>query len=113
MQPQPAAFVRIRNAAALSPGRSRAVSVGAYEVAIFNVDGEFYALENSCPHQGGPLADGWLEAEVIICPWHGWCFDVRSGKMTLGDYARVATFQVQRDGPDLLVAAQPNEEVNA
>lgn len=103
-------FVRVKGAAALAPGGGRAVTAGAYEVAVFNVEGEFYALENRCPHQGGPLAEGWLERTIITCPWHGWCFDVRSGKMTLGDFARVPRFTVQRDGLDLLVSEQPEEE---
>lgn len=105
-----AGFVRLRNAADIAPGSSRAYSIDRYEVAVFNVGGEFFALENSCPHQGGPLADGWLEEAQITCPWHGWCFDVRSGKMTLGDYARVARFAVQRSGRDLLVSTEPLEE---
>lgn len=94
----------------MAEGTSRAVNAGVYDVAVFNVRGEFYALENLCPHQGGPIADGWLEEAVIACPWHGWCFDVRTGKMTLGDYARVPRFAVQRDGADLLVGTQPLDE---
>ena len=104
------ALIRIRGGAALANGQARAARAGRYEVAIFNVGGELFALENTCPHQGGPLADGWLEGPMITCPWHGWCFDVRTGKMTLGDYARVARFAVMRDGPDLLVGTRPLED---
>lgn len=103
-------FVRLHGAAEIPAGSGRAYAIDRYEVAIFNVAGEFYAIENSCPHQGGPLADGWLEQTLVTCPWHGWCFDVRSGKMTLGDYARVARFAVQRAGRDLLVSTEPLEE---
>lgn len=49
------------------------------EVALFAVDGEFYALNNSCPHMGGPLAEGPFEGHIVTCPWHGWEFDVRDG----------------------------------
>ncbi|MFN2448236.1 MAG: Rieske (2Fe-2S) protein [Candidatus Baltobacteraceae bacterium] len=110
MQPQAPKFIRVAGAAALAPGSASSVSVGAYDVALFNVDGEFYALENSCPHQGGPLADGWLEGSTITCPWHGWCFEVRSGKMTLGEFARVARFAVRREGSDLLIGSRPLDE---
>ena len=103
-------LIRIRGGAQILPGTARAARVGRYDVAIFNVGGELFALENSCPHQGGPLADGWLENGLVTCPWHGWCFDVRTGKMTLGDYARVPRFAVVRDGADLLVASRPLEE---
>jgi nitrite reductase/ring-hydroxylating ferredoxin subunit len=101
------AFVRIARTSDIPPGEGRAYAVGRYEVAVFNVDGKLYALENSCPHQGGPLADGWMEGALITCPWHGWCFDVRSGKMTLGDYAFVPRFELQLRGDDLYVSTEP------
>jgi nitrite reductase/ring-hydroxylating ferredoxin subunit len=108
--PQPApAFVRVASTGDIPPATGRAFAVGRYEVAIFNVDGSFYALENSCPHQGGPLAEGWMEGALITCPWHGWCFDVRSGKMTLGDFARVPRFELRIDGEDLYVSTEPSE----
>jgi nitrite reductase/ring-hydroxylating ferredoxin subunit len=103
-------FVRIARARDVAPGRSRGYRVGRYEIAVFNIDGELHALENSCPHQGGPLADGWLEGPYITCPWHGWCFDVRSGKMTLGEFARVPRFELRILGEDLYVATEPLDD---
>jgi nitrite reductase/ring-hydroxylating ferredoxin subunit len=100
-------FVRIAAAGEIAPGSSRAFSVGRYEVAVFNVDGELHAIENNCPHQGGPLADGWLEGPLVTCPWHGWCFDVRTGKMTLGEFAHVPRFALQRRGGELFVSTEP------
>lgn len=100
-------FVRAGDVSNMPPGTARPFSLGHYDVAIFNIDGEFYALENVCPHQGGPLADGWLEGPNVTCPWHGWCFDVRTGKMTLGDFARVRRFAVRREGDDLFVSTEP------
>jgi len=102
--------IRIASVHDVPPGTGRAFALPRYDVALFNVDGEFYALENSCPHQGGPIADGWLESATITCPWHGWCFDVRSGKMTLGDFARVRRFEIVRRGEDLFVSDEPVEE---
>lgn len=104
------AFVRIGAAAEIPPGCGRAFPVGRFEVAVFNVGGAYYALENTCPHQGGPIADGWLEGAEVTCPWHGWCFDVRSGKMTLGDFARIARFAVERRGDDLYIDPAPLQE---
>ncbi len=49
-------------------------------VALFNVDGEVFALDGVCPHQGGPLGKGQLDGAVVTCPWHGWQFDVRDGQ---------------------------------
>jgi nitrite reductase (NADH) small subunit len=102
--------IRIASIGDIPAGGGRAFTVGRYEVAIFNVDGAFYAVENSCPHQGGPLADGWMEGPLVTCPWHGWCFDVRSGKMTLGEFAHVPRFELQVRGDDLYVSTEPQAE---
>jgi nitrite reductase (NADH) small subunit len=72
-------FVRVAAAAAIPPGRAKAVMVGDREIAVFNVEGRFYAIEGTCPHQGGPLAEGWIDGHVVTCPWHAWSFDVRTG----------------------------------
>lgn len=103
-------FVRVACRQDIPPEEGRAFTLGRYEIAVFNLGGEYYALENSCPHQGGPLADGWLEGPLVTCPWHGWCFDVRSGKMTLGDFARVPRFDVDVRGEDLFVSTEPADE---
>jgi nitrite reductase (NADH) small subunit/3-phenylpropionate/trans-cinnamate dioxygenase ferredoxin subunit len=102
-------FLRLASVHDIPPGTGRGFAVGRYEIAVFNIDGAFYAIENSCPHQGGPLADGWLEGPLITCPWHGWCFDVRSGKMTLGEFAHVPRFDVQVNAGELYVATEPTE----
>lgn len=103
-------YERIADAGAIEPGSGRSFSVGRYEIAVFNIDGALFALENSCPHQGGPIADGYLEGPLVTCPWHAWCFDVRSGKMTLGDFATIPRFDV-RDGSDgIFVATEPMDE---
>jgi nitrite reductase/ring-hydroxylating ferredoxin subunit len=50
------------------------------EIALFRVQGEIFALNNACPHQGAPLAEGQLQGYCITCPWHAWDFDVRTGE---------------------------------
>lgn len=66
-------------------GQAIEVVVDNQMVALFNVDGTFYALDGVCPHQGGPLGNGDLDGCVVTCPWHGWQFDVRSGKNQLSE----------------------------
>jgi len=61
------------------PGAALERVVGDRIVALYNVDGEFYAIDGVCPHQGGPLARGLLAGGVVTCPWHGWQFDVTTG----------------------------------
>ena len=103
-------YERVADAGAIGPGRAQSFSVGRYEIAVFNVDGEFFALENACPHQGGPIADGALEGPIVTCPWHAWCFDVRSGKMTLGDFATIPRFGVRSEPDGLWLSTEPMEE---
>lgn len=79
----------------IGEGERKLVEAGGRELAVFHVDGEFYALLNRCPHQGGPLCHGELarpitssrpgeyvvgDGHLIACPWHGWEFDLRSGR---------------------------------
>jgi NAD(P)H-dependent nitrite reductase small subunit len=103
-------FVTVAHVADVAPGTGKAVVVGDREIALFNVDGTFYALDNTCPHQGGPLAEGWIEGETVTCPWHAWCFTMRDGKMTLGDYASVDAFDVRVEGDVVMVSRTPRGE---
>lgn len=103
-------FVRVLDLAALAPGRSRVVRVGRYDVALFNVGGELFALENACPHMGGPIADGHLDGLTVTCPWHAWCFDLRTGKMTLGDFAWIPRFETRAEDGAVWVSKEPLPE---
>ena len=74
-----AAWVRVGKISDIEDGKALAVQAGAAQVAVFNIDGKFYAIENRCGHRGGPLADGHCEGVIVTCPWHGWTFDVKTG----------------------------------
>ena len=73
-------WIRIAQVADCPPGSSLELVAGDRIVALFNVDGRFHALDGVCPHQGGPLGKGSLAGCIVTCPWHGWQFDVRTGK---------------------------------
>jgi len=73
-------FIPVISAASLLPGQGRLVHVHGQEVAVFNCDGEFFALDNSCPHKGCPLSAGLVKDGQLFCPFHGWEFEVRSGR---------------------------------
>jgi nitrite reductase/ring-hydroxylating ferredoxin subunit len=100
-------FVSVARTADIPPGEAKAFVVGDREVAIFNIDGAFHAIENTCPHQGGPLAEGSLEGQVVTCPWHAWCFDVTTGEMTMGGFTSVDAFDVQLEGSTISVSSEP------
>jgi nitrite reductase (NADH) small subunit/3-phenylpropionate/trans-cinnamate dioxygenase ferredoxin subunit len=96
-------FVRVASKNELAPGSCTTVKAGETEVALFNVDGNFYAVHNTCKHRGGPLGEGDLEGTTVTCPWHGWTYDVTNGKCTFNEEVRVDTYQVKVDGDDVLV----------
>ncbi len=101
-------YVRVAAVGEIPAGRGKAVVVGGREIAVFNVAGSYYAVEGTCPHQGGPLAEGWLEGPLVTCPWHAWCFDVRTGRMVLaGDFCALDTFDVRVAGGDVEVDSEP------
>jgi len=75
------------------------VELGEEEIAIFRLEDGFYALDNVCTHQGGPLGDGKVEEGCVYCPWHGHEFDIRSGEHGQMDHLDTRTFPVEeRDG---------------
>jgi NAD(P)H-dependent nitrite reductase small subunit len=100
-------FVPIAKVGDVAPGSATTVVLDGRDIALFNVDGAFYALDNSCPHQGGPLAEGWIEGLTVTCPWHAWCFRLDDGRMTLGDFAAVDAFAVRVEGETVSVARSP------
>jgi nitrite reductase (NADH) small subunit len=100
-------FVRVARRRDVSNGPATIVRAGRYEVAIFDVGGELRAYENCCPHQGGPIGEGIVEGETVTCPWHAWSFDLRDGKMTLGDFAALRRFEVRVEGDAICVSTEP------
>lgn len=79
----------------LQDGEALAVEVEGRPVAVFRVDGEFYAIAGECTHQGGPLAEGELSGTTVTCPWHGARFDVTTGKVkSLPATADEASYEV-------------------
>ena len=86
-------------ASELPPGRAKLVFLGGEPVAVFNVDGQFYAIGDACTHAGGPLSDGELEGKTVVCPWHGSCFDVTTGEATCGPAEKpVKTYRISMNG---------------
>lgn len=82
----------------LRPGEARHLKVGKSDIALVRVGDEFFALSNVCRHAYGPLAEGIVEGYMLVCPWHGWRYDVRDGTTNHPD-ANVKTYEVHtRDG---------------
>ena len=96
-------FVRVAAVSDVAPGTGKVVEAGGRSLALFNVDGKFHAMDNTCPHMEGPLGEGFLTGPVVACPWHGWEFDVTSGKNTADDACAVPCFEVKVEGGDVFV----------
>ena len=80
------------------------LEVGGQSIAIFNIAGTYYAIENTCPHRGGPLAEGMMAGEEVICPWHGSRFNVKTGAVLTPPAQRgVKSFPVRVTGSDVEV----------
>jgi nitrite reductase (NADH) small subunit len=98
-----AEFVKAASLSELSPGSAKVVEVAGKTLALFNVEGTIYATDNTCLHQGGPLGEGELMGEVVVCPWHQWEYNVRTGE-NVGDASlKLTTYPVQVEGDDIKV----------
>jgi nitrite reductase (NADH) small subunit len=97
------AFVRVAKATDVAPGQIREIQVQGTTIAVANVGGQFHAINNTCLHRGGPLGQGSLQGNVVTCPWHGWTFDVTSGRVTYNQAGGVACYPVELRGEDVYV----------
>jgi len=99
-----AQFIRVVSAADLAPGKAKCVEVAGKTIALFNLDGTFYAIDDTCTHRGGPLSEGELEGTDVTCPWHGGIFNVTTGAVIGGPAPQnVAAYKVRVVGSDIEV----------
>jgi nitrite reductase (NADH) small subunit len=97
-------FVRILSKAELpGDGEAREIPCDGKMLCIANVDGKISAMDNVCPHRGGPLGEGIVENGKVVCPWHAWAFDVVTGVAEHSPNDRVEVYPVKIEGDDVLV----------
>ena len=99
-----AEFVSVAKISELTPGTGMVVEVNGVSVALFKIDGAVYAIDNTCPHRGGPLGAGTVEGRVVTCPLHMWDFDICTGEFTANREIRIATYAVEVEGDEIKVA---------
>jgi nitrite reductase/ring-hydroxylating ferredoxin subunit len=73
------AFTKVAAVEEVGPGTAKQVAIRGKKLGIFNIDGSFYAIDDTCTHRGGPLSEGSCEGTVVTCPWHGARFDLKTG----------------------------------
>lgn len=96
-------WIGVAAASECPPGSSIERIVGDRVVAIANVDGRFHAIDGLCPHQGGPLGSGFLCGTLLTCPWHGWQFDVTTGRHRISSTVRQAVHEIREQEGRLFV----------
>lgn len=83
--------------------QGKAVPVDGRMVAVFRKQGEWYAIDDLCPHMGASLAEGFVEENTVTCPWHAWRFCIKDGTWEDNPRVKVDSFEVKVDGEDVLV----------
>ena len=96
-------WVRIAAVTELTPGTLLPYDLGGTEIVVCNSEGAIHAFQGLCPHRNGPLAQGNLADGCIICPWHAWEFDCRTGEYDYNPGIRLRKHEVRVDGNDVLV----------
>lgn len=88
-----------------APAEGKVAEADANGVAIClaRIEGELAAVDNVCPHRQGPLSEGWIEGHAVVCPWHSWAFDLRTGVAEPPDRGIVKVFPVRVEGNDVFV----------
>lgn len=99
-----AEFKKALKKSELQAGMGKTVDVDGHQIAIYNVDEKFYAIDNACLHKGGPLGEGDLSGKQVTCPWHGWEYDVTTGATLVDSSVKVKVYEVKVEGEDVLVS---------
>ncbi|HJR18612.1 MAG TPA: Rieske 2Fe-2S domain-containing protein [Actinomycetota bacterium] len=97
-------YVRVAAVDDVPPGSGKVVHAAGRALGLFNVEGAFYAIENTCLHRGGPVGEGDLEGVVVTCPWHGFQYDVTTGRNVFDPEVGLETFPVRVSDGEVEVA---------
>jgi len=97
-------FIKVAQTSDLNPGEKMLVEYDEEDVGLFNIEGEFYAISDVCTHDNGPLVEGKLDGDCVICPRHGARFNVKTGEQTMPAFAPVPLYEVKIEGDDILIA---------
>jgi nitrite reductase/ring-hydroxylating ferredoxin subunit len=100
-----ATFVKVAKIDELPSGEGKLIKVNRKRIALFNVAGRYYAIDDVCPHRGASLSEGEIEGEAVVCPWHGAIFELATGEVRrFPAAAGVATYEVRLEGGEIAIA---------
>ena len=97
-------FVKVATVSQVAPGTGMVATVSDKEVAVFNVDGTFHAIDNVCKHRGGPLGEGELDGDTVTCPWHAWQYNVKTGACMTKEGITVDKYEVRVEDGEVKIA---------
>ena len=106
-------YLTVARVSAVPPGMGTVVTVKGQELAVLNVQGKFYALDNRCPHQDYPLGMSPIFDNLVICIGHGWRFDIKSGECSSVPGVRVRTYEVSVEGDEVKIRGDAISGANA
>ncbi|MCG3119858.1 MAG: Biphenyl dioxygenase ferredoxin subunit [bacterium] len=94
-----AQFIKVASTNELAAGAAKQIDVEGKSIALFHLDGNYYAIGNECTHRGGPLAEGFIEGDTVTCPWHGAQFNIKTGAVASAPASKpVAKYNVRVQG---------------
>ena len=96
-------FIKVTTKQEIPADSGKVCEVGDKSIAVFRVEGQFYAIDNMCKHRGGPLAEGPIDGSQVTCPWHGWLYDVKTGECLNNADVCQDKYAVKVEGDDILV----------
>lgn len=102
-----ASFVKVCSKSDIEPEKGRTVEVKGKKIAVLNNNGKFFAIDNTCAHMQGPLGEGSCSDGKVTCPWHGWEYDLKTGKNTYDESIKLNTYEVKVDKNDILISVEP------
>jgi len=85
------------------PGQAKEFACGDKVICVANVNGTISAMDNICLHRGGPLGQGTIEGDKVVCPWHGWEWDPKTGQATQNRNARIAVYPIKVENRDVMI----------
>jgi nitrite reductase (NADH) small subunit len=98
-----AQFIKAAQRGDIPEGSAKMIEAAGRTLALFHANGQFYAIDNACLHQGGPLGEGEVYGTRVVCPWHGWEYDFATGCNVDDPSMKLACFAVKVEGDDIMI----------
>ena len=101
-----AEFHTVCRVADLAEGEGKTVQVQGKLIAVFRVDGRYFAIDDTCPHMGASLSGGYIERDVVTCPWHAWRFRLADGAWADNPRIKIGSYPVRVEGESILIQVE-------